>query len=187
MIVREPSRKSDLVAEVQSHGGEWHSLDLNNSNAAKALINFVESTGQAIDVLIKNAESIIFGAIEQLADEELHNQMETLYFGPSRLIHALIPRMRKRRFGFGVDISSGAALDAREIMGGYATGNLALDDTLPEDYRGSVAELTMDAIKSGKLPFDGDQDKASKAIFEVAAGEGIGAGREAERFLPLGS
>ncbi|KAJ5212157.1 Short-chain dehydrogenase/reductase SDR [Penicillium cinerascens] len=43
----------------------------------------------------------------------------------------------------------------------------------------------MDAIKSGKLPFDGDTDKAAKAIYEMAAGEGVGAEREAELFLPL--
>lgn len=59
-------------------------------------------------------------------------------------------------------------------------------DSLPEDYRSSVAELTMDAIRSGKLPFDGDTDKAAKVIYEVATGEGVGAEREAERFLPLG-
>ncbi|KAJ6131575.1 Short-chain dehydrogenase/reductase SDR [Penicillium sp. IBT 18751x] len=160
--------------------------------------------------------------------------METLYIGPSRLIHALIPRTRKRRFGIGVN-SLGAALDARESMGGHAAGKLALDGmsgrssdqlcacgpnqlhraswpekvapfnnwalpvwlgtfntkfgnvsrfaqvALPEDYRGSVAELTMNAIKSGKLPFD-----ASKAIFEIAAAEGVDAGREAEQLLPLG-
>lgn len=67
-------------------------------------------------------------------------------------------------------------------------GNVArfAQESLPEDYRGSVAEITMDAIKSGTLPFDGDRDKAAKAIYEVAAGEGAGAGHEAERFLPLG-
>lgn len=124
---REPSRTPDLVAEVQSHGGEWHSLDLNDPHAAKALIESIESTGHIIDVLVNNAGSIIFGAIEQLADEELHDQMETLYFGPSRLIHALVPGMRKRRFGVVVNVSSGAALDARESMGGYAAGKAALD------------------------------------------------------------
>jgi short-subunit dehydrogenase len=124
---RQPSRTPDLVAEVQSHGGEWHSLDLNGPKAATALIHSLELSGNYIDVLVNNAGSIIFGVMEQLADEELHNQMETLYFGPSRLIHALVPYMRNRRFGVVVNISSGAALDARESMGGYAAGKAALD------------------------------------------------------------
>lgn len=124
---RDPSRTPDLVAEVQSHGGEWHSLDLNDADAAKTLTDTLESSGNIIDVLVNNAGSIIFGVIEQLADRELHNQMETLYFGPSRLIHALVPSMRKHRFGVVVNISSGAALDARESMGGYAAGKAALD------------------------------------------------------------
>lgn len=124
---RDPSRTPDLVAEVQSHGGEWHSLDLNDADASKTLTDTLESSGNLIDVLVNNAGSIIFGVIEQLADRELHNQMETLYFGPSRLIHALVPSMRKHRFGVVVNISSGAALDARESMGGYAAGKAALD------------------------------------------------------------
>lgn len=126
---RQPSRTPDLVAEVESYGGEWHSLDLNDSNAAKILIESLELSNICIDVLINNAGSIIFGAVEQLADEELHDQMETLYFGPSRLIHALVPYMRQRRLGVVVNISSGAALDARESMGGYAAGKAALDGT----------------------------------------------------------
>lgn len=44
----------------------------------------------------------------------------------------------------------------------------------------------INAIKGGKFVGDGDKDKAAKAIFDVAIGEGAGAGHEAERFLPMG-
>lgn len=57
---------------------------------------------------------------------------------------------------------------------------------LPDDYKGSVAEQMMNAIKKGKFVGDGDKDKAAKAIYDVAMGEGAGAGHEAERFLPMG-
>jgi hypothetical protein len=42
-------------------------------------------------------------------------------------------------------------------------------------------------ISSGKIVPHGDKDKAMKAVDEVVVGEGAGAGREAERFLPLGT
>ena len=57
---------------------------------------------------------------------------------------------------------------------------------LPDDYKGSVAEQMIDTMQSGKFVGDGDKDKAARAIFEVAVGEGVGAGHETERFLPMG-
>ena len=58
---------------------------------------------------------------------------------------------------------------------------------LPEDYKGSVADQTIHYIASGKIPINGDKDKAMKVVYEVVTGQGAGAGREAERFLPLGA
>ena len=57
---------------------------------------------------------------------------------------------------------------------------------MPEDYKGSVVDKTMEIISGGKFEPDGDKDKAMKAVYEVVMGVGVGAGREGERFLPLG-
>lgn len=59
-------------------------------------------------------------------------------------------------------------------------------NSMPEDYKGSVADQTMEFMSSGKFQGDGDKDKAMKAVYEVIMGVGVGAGREGERFLPLG-
>lgn len=58
---------------------------------------------------------------------------------------------------------------------------------LPDDYKGSMSETMISYLKSGKVPINGDKDKAMKAVYEVVTGTGAGAGKEAERFLPLGS
>lgn len=58
---------------------------------------------------------------------------------------------------------------------------------LPEDYKGSGAEQMIQFLSSGKLKPNGDKDKAMKAFYDVVVGEGAGVGREAERFLPLGT
>jgi NAD(P)-dependent dehydrogenase (short-subunit alcohol dehydrogenase family) len=57
---------------------------------------------------------------------------------------------------------------------------------IPEDYNGSVADQMMKYMASGAFNPPGDKDKAMKAVYEVVVSEGVGAGREAERFLPLG-
>ncbi|KAL2138824.1 hypothetical protein VTI28DRAFT_6187 [Corynascus sepedonium] len=57
---------------------------------------------------------------------------------------------------------------------------------LPDDYKGSVADQVMQFMASGKFQGDGHKDRAMKAVYEVVVGEGIGAGHESERLLPLG-
>lgn len=50
-----------------------------------------------------------------------------------------------------------------------------------------MSDMMMDYLKNGKVPINGDRDKAMKAVFEVVVGKGVGAGKQAERFLPLGT
>lgn len=125
---RNPSRTPELVAEVEKKGGKWLQLDVNDPNSAQ-LIENLEKSGQEIDVLVNNAGFSIYAPIETFAEDELRAQMESMYFGPLRLIRGVLPHMRKRRFGVIVNFSSGAALDARDSMGGYAGAKAGLDGT----------------------------------------------------------
>jgi NAD(P)-dependent dehydrogenase (short-subunit alcohol dehydrogenase family) len=59
-------------------------------------------------------------------------------------------------------------------------------NAMPEVYKGSVVDKTMTFLTAGLFKPEGDKYKAVKAIYEVVMGEGVGAGLEAERFLPLG-
>ncbi|KAK3305120.1 uncharacterized protein B0T15DRAFT_398375 [Chaetomium strumarium] len=219
---RNPARTPDLVAEVEKSGGKWLALDVDDNNSAQ-IIEDLEKGGQQIDVLVNNAGYSIYAPAESLAEEEIRAQTETVYFGPYRLIRAVLPHMRQRRFGVVVNMSSGSALEGRDSMGAYAAAKAALDglsrvlakeaapfnvrvltvqlgtfntnmgnavklsrNPLPDDYRGSVADQMMQLLASGGFRGDGDKNKAVKAVYEVVVGEGVGAGREAERLLPLG-
>ncbi|KAJ5960501.1 uncharacterized protein N7479_007651 [Penicillium vulpinum] len=124
---RQPSRTPELVSEITQNGGEWHALDVDSPTAASELLSKLESAGHKIDVLVNNAGNAILGAVEQFSDEELRGQMETVYFGPGRLIRAIMPGMRERRFGIVVNVSSGAGLEGRERMGAYAAAKAAMD------------------------------------------------------------
>ncbi|PSS06647.1 hypothetical protein M430DRAFT_70322 [Amorphotheca resinae ATCC 22711] len=219
---RNPSRTPDLVAEVETKGGKWLKMDVDDVNCAQ-IIEDLEASGNRVDVLVNNAGFSIHACVEQFTEEEVRRQMESLYFGPFRLIRAAVPHMRKQRFGIVVNMSSGAGLEGRESMGAYAPAKAALDgmskvlakevapfnvrvlivslggfntnmvnsitvgkNPMPEDYKGSVADQTIHYMASGKFDPDGDKEKAIKALYEVVMGEGVGAGHEGERFLPLG-
>ena len=123
---RNPSRTPDLVAEVEAKGGKWIKLDVNDGSSPQ-IIDDLKASGVHIDVLVNNAGFSIYAAVEQIAEEEARSMMESMYFGPLRLIRAVLPNMRKRRFGVVVNISSGASLEGRESMGAYAGAKAGLD------------------------------------------------------------
>lgn len=125
---RNPSRTPELIAEVEAKGGKWLQLDVDSSSSAQ-VIEDVEKSGHEIDVLVNNAGYSIFAPVESSAEDEIRAQMETMYFGPLRLIQAVLPHFRKRRFGVIVNMSSGAALEGRDSMGPYAGAKAGLDGT----------------------------------------------------------
>lgn len=102
-------------------------LDVDDASRGAQVIEELEASGQPIDVLVNNAGYSIHTAGECFTEGEVRQQMETLYFGPFRLIRAAVPHMRKRRFGVVVNFSSGAALEGRDSMGAYAAAKAALD------------------------------------------------------------
>ncbi|KAI1267467.1 NAD(P)-binding protein [Xylariaceae sp. FL1019] len=220
---RHPSRTPDLISEIKSKGGRWLQLDADDPNSG-LFIDDLEKSGTQIDVLINNAGFCIHSPIETATEDEIRTQMETMYFGPLRLIRAVIPHMRLRQFGVIANFSSGAALDGNPTMGVYAGAKAGIDgvanvlakevaafnirvltvvlgtfntsfgsnaifgkNSLPDDYKGSMTEKMLEYLSTGKVPINGDKDKAMKAVYDLVVGEGLGAGHEAERLLPLGT
>ncbi|CAM1504620.1 Fc.00g022110.m01.CDS01 [Cosmosporella sp. VM-42] len=219
---RNHSRTPDLVAEIEKKGGKWIQLDVNSLSSGD-FIDELEKSGEEIDVLVNNAGYSIHAPVETFTEDEIRAQMETMYFAPLRLIRAVLPHMRRRRFGIVVNMSTGASLEARDGMGGYAGAKAGLDGitralskevapfnirtltvilgafntnmpnaaargkvSFPDDYKGSPTEQLIQYIESGKFVPGGDKDKAMKVVYEVVVGEGVGKGRENEKFLPLG-
>ncbi|KAI3536461.1 retinol dehydrogenase 8 [Colletotrichum abscissum] len=123
---RNPQKTPDLVREVQDGGGRWLPLDVDDLNSGD-LITDLEKAGTLIDVLVNNAGWSIHGPAEGFTEEETRAQMDTVFFGPYRLMRAVAPLMRERGSGVIVNISSGAGLEGRESMGVYAAAKAAMD------------------------------------------------------------
>lgn len=137
---RNPERTPALVAEITSHPtappGQWLQLDVNDpaTRHHQVISALEEEQGVAIDVLVNNAGWSLHQTVENLTEEEVRAQFETVFFGPYRLMRAVLPAMRRRRFGIIVNMSSGASLEGRESMGAYAAGKAAMDGTLSEPF-----------------------------------------------------
>ncbi|KAI1359058.1 hypothetical protein F5Y08DRAFT_320456 [Xylaria arbuscula] len=124
---RNPSRTPELVNEVVSKGGRWLQLELEDLDSG-AIIDALEAEGTHIDVLINTAAMGMTGPLESFTEAEARKQMDTNFFGPYRLVRAVVPYMRQRRSGMIVNFSSGAGLEAMNSLGVYGASKAALDD-----------------------------------------------------------
>jgi NAD(P)-dependent dehydrogenase (short-subunit alcohol dehydrogenase family) len=81
-------------------------LDVTDAGAAEGAVAAAAERFGRIDVLASNAGFGLFGALEELSDEELRREFDTNVFGAVNVIRATLPGMRSRRSGHIVQISS---------------------------------------------------------------------------------
>ncbi|MER5641329.1 SDR family oxidoreductase [Kitasatospora sp. NPDC002227] len=102
-------------------------LDVRDAEqCAEAVRTAAELLG-GIDVLVNNAGNGVFGAVEEVSDAELRDQLETLVVGPWRLARLVLPLMRAQRGGHIVNVSSLAGRMSFPGLAAYVTGKYALE------------------------------------------------------------
>lgn len=136
---RRPDRTPELVREVESRGGRWARLDVDDPDEGAGLVDALEAEeGCHVDVLVNNAGSAVLQVAELAREDEVRAQFETVFFGPYRLTRAVLPYMRRRRFGVVVNVSTGSSLEARETMGVYGAAKAAFDGGWLSSSRSSM-------------------------------------------------
>ena len=103
--VRNPAKAAEL--ETTSEGQAIVvSLDVNDAQQAQAAAKTAIDAYGRIDVVVNNAGYGLFGAFEELSDDEVRDQFETNVFGAGRMIRAVLPQMRAQGSGHLVQVSS---------------------------------------------------------------------------------
>lgn len=81
-------------------------LDVTDTTAVQNLVEKVFEKLGKIDVVISNAGYGLFGAAEELSDEDVDKILKTDLVAPIYLIRAVLPYMRQQDFGRIIQISS---------------------------------------------------------------------------------
>jgi NAD(P)-dependent dehydrogenase (short-subunit alcohol dehydrogenase family) len=108
-------RNADAMAAFEALAeGRAHArlLDVTDTAAIDALVEQVEATLGPIAVLVNNAGYGHEGVLEEAPLDQLHRQFDVNVFGAVAMIKAVLPRMRARRAGRILNITS---------MGGFIT------------------------------------------------------------------
>lgn len=102
-------------------------LDVNDAQNCEKLISEIDRLYGGVDILVNNAGYATRSTIEDLDDESLREQLETNFFAPMRLIRLVLPKMRAKRCGQIINLSSVGGMMAMPTMGAYSASKFALE------------------------------------------------------------
>jgi NAD(P)-dependent dehydrogenase (short-subunit alcohol dehydrogenase family) len=94
----------------------------------------------SLDVIVNNAGYAQIGAIEELTEQDLRDQLETNLFGALWMIQAALPCLREQRSGHIIQLSSAAGLMAMPLSGAYSASKWALE-ALNESLAQEIADF----------------------------------------------
>jgi len=111
----------------------------------RALQQLAERVGTP-DIVVNNAGAFALGAVGQMSPDEAERMLQLNVAAPYRLLHALVPAMRRRGRGHLVTIGSIADRHAFPENAAYAAskfGARAMHEVLRQELRGSGVRVTL--------------------------------------------
>ncbi len=103
--VRKPDTTDALAREYPKNLIRF-TLDVRDRSALNQAVGKTVELFGHIDVLVSNAGYGLFGAAEELSDQEIDDVIDTNLIGSISAIRAVLPHMRQRRSGRIIQISS---------------------------------------------------------------------------------
>ncbi|WP_244817331.1 oxidoreductase [Caballeronia sp. Lep1P3] len=154
VAARNPDSVADLVERAQGRAIAVR-LDVTRPDEISAAVAAAHDSFGHIDVLVNNAGFGYLAAVEEGEDDEVRAMFETNFFGAAAMIRAVLPRMRDRRAGHIVNITSVGGLVGNPGSGYYAATKFALEglgEALARETEGLGIKVT--AVEPGPFRTD---------------------------------
>ncbi|WP_205624618.1 SDR family oxidoreductase [Marinobacter nanhaiticus] len=103
------ARRTNKMAELQAQYPETliiEHLDVTDTASTRATVQHLFSSMGSIDVVVSNAGYGLFGAGEEVTDDQIKHQITTNLIGSIQLIRAVLPYLREQGGGRIVQVSS---------------------------------------------------------------------------------
>ncbi|KOF57807.1 MULTISPECIES: SDR family NAD(P)-dependent oxidoreductase [Clostridium] len=156
ILARNEARNKEAEKEIAEKGGqaESYSVDVSNSEAVNAAINQVYSKYGQIDILVSNAGNATpLRYSTKMPIEEFESVLKTHLFGAFNCVKACGERMRKRKYGRIVLISSVGGYHGFAGQMNYAVakhGLVGMAYSLAKEFDGSG--VTVNVVQPGIIP-----------------------------------
>ena len=130
-LARNGAALDALIAEIRTAGGQAHAFtcDVTDTDSVDACVKDILGRFGHVDYLVNNAGRSIRRSVDASTDR-LHDYervMAVNYFGAVRMVLALLPHWRERRFGHVVNVSSAGVQANSPRYSAYLPSKAALD------------------------------------------------------------
>ncbi|ROW15581.1 hypothetical protein VPNG_02165 [Cytospora leucostoma] len=124
---RNPSKTPDKLAEVESLGGRWATLDVSSPSLEAQFRETILPVGGKIDVLINNAGIGRIAIVEDIQLDVARDVFETNFWGLVRLTKLAVAAMRAQGGGTIVNVGSETSLSPKPLTSIYSASKGAVD------------------------------------------------------------
>lgn len=139
------ARKTEKMEDLKTYDIQPIGLDVTKDQSIVACVNQIFSEAGSIDILVNVAGFGSSGAVEDVSMEDAKYQLEVNLFGAARLIQLVLPKMREKKYGKIVNISSIGGKIAFPLSGWYHASKFALEG-LSDSLRMEVKQFGIDVI-----------------------------------------
>jgi NADP-dependent 3-hydroxy acid dehydrogenase YdfG len=142
-------------------------LDITNRSEVIEAVNRAISHFGSLDVIINNAGYGLFGAIEEISEQDAKDVINTNILGTLWVTQAALPILREQRSGHIIQLSSVLGLWTLPTLGIYSATKFAvegLSDALSQEVAGFGINVTLIEPNGYHTEFGGSSAVSSKAI-----------------------
>ncbi|KMS71552.1 short-chain dehydrogenase [Streptomyces viridochromogenes] len=143
------ARNTDSLADLVAAHGEAVlplKLDVTDKAAAFEAVRQAHEHFGRLDVIVNNAGHGLFGAVEELTEQQVRGQMETNFYGALWVTQAALPLLRAQGSGHIVQISTVGGVVSFPNLGGYNASKWALEgmtEALAQEVAGFGIKVTL--------------------------------------------
>lgn len=139
------ARRIEKMQDLKTQGIKPIALDVTQEESLLACVEQILQEAGSIDVLINNAGSGYYGALEDMPMSDAKYQLEVNVFGVARLIQLVLPTMRKNNYGKIVNMSSIGGKVTMPMGAWYHASKFAIEG-LSDVLRKEVKPFGIDVI-----------------------------------------
>jgi len=141
-------------------------LQLDVTDRAKAFdaVNAATEKFGRLDVVVNNAGYGLFGAVEEVSEKQLRDQLEVNLFGVFHVTQAVLPILRQQGSGHIIQISTIGGVAAFPYLGAYHASKWALEgmtESLAQEVAGFGIKVTL--VEPGSFATDWGGNSATYA------------------------